>query len=301
MEESLEGWSIIGPEPGGRDENKDWMARTSGAPRAQHWLWKPRTMTGTGNEFALNDVAEVVSSRLAAVLGLPAAECRYAVRDGELGAISLNVTPSGHDLHNGDVFLSAVNGYTRLIPAADKDGRLRGLSRIDEGYTLAAVAEVLDGLPGPPGFEHFTGLQVFAGYLVLDALVANTDRHPRNWAILVKRTDETTSLAPTFDHGSALGSGLTEENRRRKDVGAFCRRGRANPFSPSGQSLVHLARSAMQVAEAELWLDRVQALEDGVIADVVQSPSNRLSEVSSTFVKQVLMINRRRLCDVDVD
>lgn len=301
VEVHLDGWSVIRPEAGGRDENKDWMAETSGAPRNEHWLWKPRRTTGDGSEPALNDVAEVVTSRLAQRLGIPAAECRYAVRDGEAGAISLNVTPPRHDLHNGDVFLSEVEGYSRANPAVDEGGRIRGLARVDEGYTLEAVEQVLENVPGPPGTDDLTGFQVFAGYLVLDALVANTDRHPRNWAILERRWDGHRLLAPTFDHGTALSSGLTEDNRSRRDPRAFCRKGLANPFSPAKQTLVALAHVAVMRSGAQVWLDRVADLGDDAIHEVVRSPESRLSVGSATFIEQILTINRGRLCDVDLN
>jgi hypothetical protein len=301
VEVDLDGWSVIRPEAGGRDENKDWMAETSGAPRSEHWLWKPRRMTGNGAEPAINDVAEVVTSRLADRLGIPAAECRYAVRDGVCGAISLNVTPPRHDLHNGDVFLSEVDGYLRLSPTVDEDGRTRGLTRLDEGYTLDAVEQVLEGLPGPAGTGDLTAFQVFTGYLVLDALVANTDRHPRNWAVLERRSDGARSLAPTFDHGTALSAGLTDDNRLRRDPRAFCHKGLANPFSPAKQSLVGLAHAAVLRSGTEVWLDRIEGLDDDTIREVVQSPESRLSEGSATFVEQILTINRGRLCDVDDD
>lgn len=301
MEIQLDGWSVIRPEAGGRDENKDWMAARSSAPRSEHWLWKPRRATGDGSEPAINDVAEVVTSRLAQHLGIPAADCQYARRDGELGAISLNVTPSLYDLHNGDVFLSEVKGYARNRPTLDSAGRMRGLTRLDEGYTLEAVAQVLEGLPGPPGLADLSGFQVFAGYLVLDALVANTDRHPRNWAILERRSDGARCLAPTFDHGTALGAGLTEDNRRQRDPAAFCRKGLANPFTPAKQSLVALAHAAAERAGAGIWLDRVANLEVEVIQELVNSPENRLSEVSARFVEQILTINRGRLCRVDLN
>jgi hypothetical protein len=38
-------------------------------------------------------------------------------------------------------------------------------------------------LPLPPGVDDALGL--FAGYLLLDALIGNTDRHHENWAVVV--------------------------------------------------------------------------------------------------------------------
>ncbi|MGY2876355.1 hypothetical protein ACVW00_003545 [Marmoricola sp. URHA0025 HA25] len=294
MEVDIGDWAVIAPEPGGREQGKSWVATEPGAARTDHWLWKPRTLTGDGTWPALNDVAEVAASRIAAVMGLPAAECSYA-RKGDLGVISRNVTPSGYDLHDGDVFLHEIEGYDRRDPQFDERGVEKGRVRSNIGYTLEAVSAVLDGMNGPPGYEAMSALQVFAGYLVLDALIANTDRHPRNWAVLEDRANGRRVIAPTFDHGTALGAGLTEPNRETRDVVAFCRRGMANPFSPAKQTLVELARRATNVGEADFWLERVRALDSAVFSDALQAPQGRLSVEASTFMTQVLTINRERL------
>ncbi|MDI6912473.1 HipA domain-containing protein [Nocardioides sp.] len=294
----LSGWSVISPEPGGRDQRKAWMAARSDAARSDHWLWKPRTLTDNGTVPALNDVAEVVSSRIAMRIGLPSAECQYALWKGEQGVVSRNVTPSGYDLHDAETYLSAVEGYSRRSPQFDDVGNQRGRLRSDVGYTLDAVVEVLDGLTGPPGWEEMTAYQVFAGFLVLDALVANGDRHPRNWAVLERRSDGCRAIAPTFDHGSSLGSGLSDERRATRDPRAFCRGGFANPFT-SRPLLLDLARRAVNDAAASFWFERVADLGSDDFDAAVTAPSGRLSVVASTFIGQVLTINRERLCDVD--
>jgi hypothetical protein len=300
IELDLASWSVIGPEAGGRDERKVWVAAEPTAPRSEHWLWKPRQRTDDGSVLATNDVSEVAASRLAQLVGLPAAECRFAVFAGEDGVVSKNVTPSGFDLHDGETFLHEVDGYVRRLPRLDADGRAKGYLRLDEGYTLEAVEQVLEGVGGPPGHEApMSAFQVFAGYLAFDALIANTDRHPRNWALLERRRDGKRFLAPTFDHGTALGSGMSDEKRHSRDPVAFCARGRANAFTPRGQSLVNLAHAALRRSQASLWWERFSSLSDGQIRGVLDAPPGRLSEVASRFIEQVLIINRRRLCDVD--
>jgi hypothetical protein len=107
---------------------------------------------------------------------------------------------------------------------------------------------------------------VFASYLVLDALIGNTDRHHMNWGVL----DDPGSprvLAPTFDHASSLGFLLSDEQRNlrldttdpRQTVEAYasrseqllrrfawacgaCRGGRAGLPQPCGRRLVGARR-----------------------------------------------------------
>ena len=290
-------WAVIRDEPGGRDQNKRWIAENANAPREQHWLWKYRQRTGDGSESALTDCAEVFTSRLAVAMGLPAAECRFAVLDGDLGLISRNVTPHGFALNTGATYLPEVEGYERRPDASIPDG---GRMRRDEGYTLDAVEQVLDYVGPPPGIVDISGFAVFAGYLVLDALVANGDRHLGNWAILERQSDGARFLAPTYDHGSALGAGMTEANRRDKDPEAFARKGRANPFEPRRQPLVDLALEAVRRSGEDLWLERVAALDGAAIRATLEAPPGRLSEVASTFIERVVLENQRRLCHGDV-
>ena len=127
MEIDVSAWTVIRDEPGGRDKNKRWIAEDADAPRDQHWLWKYRQTTGDGSEAALTDCAEVFTSRLAAAIHLPAAECRFAILDGEPGLISRNVTPQGFNLNTGTTYLPEVEGYQRR-PSAGSDsggGRMR--------------------------------------------------------------------------------------------------------------------------------------------------------------------------------
>jgi hypothetical protein len=60
----------------------------------------------------------------------------------------------------------------------------------------------------------------FAEYLMLDAIIGNTDRHHENWGILRRKIKNKwySRLAPTFDHASSLGRELLDE------AGPKCRR-----------------------------------------------------------------------------
>lgn len=287
-------WSVIRPEQGGQDRDKLWVAEASDAPRHEQWLWKPQRTTDDGSVAQTNDVSEVVASRIAGQLGLPAADCRYAALGDQPGVISKNVAPRGFELHDGATYLTSVEGYERGEEMFDSRGRQIGRIRLDRGYTLAAVQEVLEGVSGPPGLEELSAFQVFAGYLVLDALIANTDRHPKNWALL-EDTSGARLLAPTFDHGSALGAGLTDEKRANVDIDRWCGRGVAKPFEDSKQTLVDLAMEAVSTSDSGTWIERVGSLDHDVIQHILEAPDGRMSVPTATFVEKVLTTNQRRL------
>ena len=82
-------------------------------------------------------------------------------------------------------------------------------------YTLAAIADALGGVAAPAGLSgdlsDLRAWDVFVGYLILDAVIGNTDRYEENWAVIVHGDDR--SLAPTFDHASCLGFMLDDDQR----------------------------------------------------------------------------------------
>jgi hypothetical protein len=87
-----------------------------------------------------------------------------------------------------------------------------------KAHTFNAVWDVLGRLKLPsddwmPNRSDLIGsaADVFVGYILLDALVANQDRHHENWAAI---RDCELRLAPTFDHGSGLARNLTDDKRR---------------------------------------------------------------------------------------
>jgi hypothetical protein len=51
-----------------------------------------------------------------------------------------------------------------------------------EGYDLTSIARVLEPYVGWQA--PFGAFDCFAGLLVLDALIANTDRHHENWGVI---------------------------------------------------------------------------------------------------------------------
>lgn len=78
------------------------------------------------------------------------------------------------------------------------------------GYTLDAVGRSLRGVAGArPDVAAFA---CFAGYLVVDAVAGNTDRHQENWAVIESSTGDR-RLAPSFDHASSLGFLLADDAR----------------------------------------------------------------------------------------
>lgn len=294
-------WEVASTEPEGRS-GKDWV-REPGAPvasREQDWLFKP-VVVHAGGDRQGGDWAEKIVSELGFLLGVPCAEVQMAVRHGTRGSLSRNVAPNRWNLMLGYVLMEAV------LPTYVGGARLPGRP----GHSPRNILGVLREGGPPPGFSDLDAAGVFAGYLTLDAWVANQDRHDRNWAVL-ERADAPASrrLAASFDHTSSLGFNLLDRKReqimeRAGGIEQWVGKGRANQFEHEAQlgaavpSLVEVARESLRLAgpaAEQYWLDRLRGL-DGAAVESVAARVPGLSEVTATFVLRVLDTNRRRLVD----
>lgn len=166
-----------------------WLIRPG---TTQHWLCKLTTTPATGVEQG-EDWAEVVSTQVARALSVPCAQTCLCTQDGQRGSLSLSVRPFGYDLVEGKVLLQTENvpGYVPYeVGGHAADPQRPGVER--PGHTLENIRRVLDQVEPPDGWmgpSTATGFDVFVGYLVLDALVANRDRHEENWAVLRAQTN----------------------------------------------------------------------------------------------------------------
>lgn len=283
-------WVIMSQEARGLDP-KDWVVRREevGRPGQAHWwLFKP---VKQASYRRFDDWAEKLSAELARLLDLPSARVELARTGAEEGIISANVTPDGWTMESGDTMLSEFDGY--LSCAADDRPR----NRI--GHNLTNIETVLAGCLGSPGTAcaDWAAAEVFAGFLVFDAWVANTDRHAINWGVLTCEEDGRQALAASFDHGSALASGTQDARLSGTTADDFALRGFASRFENGARlPLVDLARESVQRTggRAGQWLERLASVDAGTIEGLLGGiPA--MSEVRRRFLTSLLLINQGRL------
>lgn len=291
-------WRLVGEESRGT-KPKRWLRH----PETDClWLMKDTTETvyGDGTRYRKgDDWSERVASAVAVRLGLPAARVELAFRkqaeSSTLGVISLSVLAASGD--DGPGTEELIDGNQLLKHPVGRRDRSR--------YTLAAIADALRGVEAPAGIDgDLLGLgawDVFVGYLILDALVGNTDRHEENWAIISRGDDR--SIAPTFDHASCLGFLLNDEQRmarlRTRDRGftpeAYADRART-PFAGRPHPVV-VARQAIEMSDTrvgDLWLDRCS--DAGHLAEPLSLvPEHRMSGPARQFAERVLRQNCQHL------
>lgn len=272
------------------------------------WLFKPVETHGDGTVQG-TDWAEKASSELGRLLGVPTAEIELAVNAGEMGSISRNVRPKGFDMQPGSLWLDADPRLSYSASKSTKSKRVRGAT---PGYNFPDIALSLDSVASPPGFDelmHLDGLGVFSGYLMLDALIANRDRHEENWSVLRPTTGSSrASLAPSYDLAGTLGYQLTDESRERFltghdfSVAKWAARGDAWRFGTGDvgkQSLVELARHALHSAgeTAELhWIGKLDSFTTSD-AEGLFERLPQMSEASRKFALALIATNAERILD----
>ena len=291
-------WPLVGDEIRGT-KPKRWLRDPE---TGSHWLMKDTTESvyGDGTRYWKgDDWSERVASAVAVRLGLPAARAELAFRDQAegpaLGVISLSVlAASGNAVPDREELVDGNQLLRHPVVGRDR-------SR----YTLTAIADALRGVDAPDGLtgdlSDLGAWDVFVGYLILDAVVGNTDRHEENWAVILRDGDR--SLAPTFDHASCLGFMLTDEQRslrlRTRDQGftpeAYASRART-PFAAKPHPVV-VAKQAMAMSgtrAGDLWLDRCSDA-DRLAEPLSLVPEHRMSGLARQFAERVLRRNCRQL------
>ena len=175
-------------------------------------------------------------------------------------------------------------------------------------HNLENIYQALTKLFGKSGRGPV--LTQLAEYLVLDALIGNTDRHHENWGLLLElpsaisgspegKVRLAVSVAPTFDHASPLGRELLDPARDRilaeHKIAAYVRRGRggvylkgsdrygANPLDLVEHGVLAYAGYFTPILRRirETSVDRLIDTVDGV-------PNIRMSVGAKNFTKEFI-------------
>ncbi len=258
---------------------KFWFAYGLGTQRSLFKFSRP----GTGEAWAEKAAAEI-----AELMGLPHAAIELASFTGREGTISPSFVDKGkgEDLVHGNEILSGrLSGYDKA--------KVRGQFEHRLDLILAAISELVQ----PEQRDH--ELAQFAGYLVLDALICNTDRHHENWG-LIRRVGPggltAHTLAPTYDHASSLGRELLDERRQallsERRVEAYIRRGKGAIFmetSLKGENPLELVEKACARNSGVFrpWLERLAGLEKQAFSNIINELPG-VSPVAKAFCTALL-------------
>ncbi len=262
---------------------------------------------GTGEDWA-----EKVACELCDLLGIPHVryELAFEIVEEKPGVVCDSFAPSTPALAHGNQLMLARD--PRYPKGDERKYKVRE-------HTVPAVAEVVRSMKPPPSNWMTrvpegvaSALDVFAGYTMLDAWIANQDRHHQNWGA-IRDDDGTLHLAPTFDHGASLARNLTDKERqgrlttkdKLRQIGPFARRAISAFYADSGEKPLSTvaawrAFAALVPPAAAAWLDRLRAIERATVAAILdQVPADRMSPVCREFTLGLAEENRKRLLNED--
>jgi hypothetical protein len=258
---------------------------------------------GTGEDWA-----EKLACELCTLLGLPHVHYELAL--------------DTHSQHPGVVCESCATGYTGLALGNQLLLERDSFYPANEGqryrvcqHTVEAVIAVLAtvSLPPMPWAIHLplgvlSALDVFAGYVMLDAWIANQDRHHENWGAL--RQGLEVFLAPSFDHGASLARNLSDAERQERletrdtgrQVPSFARRARSAFFGGPSEKRPMTTLEAWHAFAARApranaaWLDRLRQVSESAIREIVRNvPPQRMSGICQEFTVRLLVENQARI------
>lgn len=293
---SISNDQVVDDEPLGSKE-KFWFKQNG-----KLWLFKevrviqrPEGSVPTGEDWA-----EKVAAEISHLLNIPAATVELAEFQGRRGCASLNFTsPAQQLMHGNEVMAGYLQGY-------DPELRFQQSSHTVENIIKAIRAMF------PKANEHRTVLQRLASYMVLDAVVGNTDRHHENWGLLWQvlvnidevseavRLEKQYDIAPSFDHASSLGRELLDEKRaeflRCSKVEAYVRKGKGGIFFPDGKR----GANPLELVEStatdhpdyfQPTLAALRGIPLAKLTDILDRvPNDRISNDANAFAKEMLRV-----------
>ena len=279
------GWRIEVEEMGSKRKfwhrnpqtNTAWLFKFPQANTGQHW-------------------SEKIAAEIAARLGILHAKVELAEFQGMRGSATESFARRGRELVHGNQLLE------RVVHGYDPERRFR-----QSAHTLSNIWRVMDRV-----FENVESARRakrrIAEYLVLDALIGNTDRHHENWGVLRKRAGDywTGLVAPSFDHASSLGRELLDTRRDRhlaeNRVGNYAEKGRGAIYwseeEQRGPSPLELVRRGTDTHPDFFRpaLAKLEKLDESVLRRLVNRvPDDWMTPSARKFSGALLCYNFGRL------
>ena len=262
----------------------------------QRWLFK-EARPNTGEDWAEKAAAEIAHA-----LAINAAKVELADYNGKVGCISCNFidVDAGEALvHGNEIMAWKVTGYDKAKVFRQADHTLENIQLAIQALSDFANTDAV--------------LTELAGYLVLDALIGNTDRHHENWGLRlhspVAQQTRTLSAAPSFDHASSLGRELLDARRiellTNQQIDRYISKGRGgifrDPQQAHGENPLRLVQVAARAYPAYFRpaIERVAVLDTQVLHDIFERlPPERVAEPAKRFAEAMTLSARTALINL---
>lgn len=155
---------------------------------------------------------------------------------------------------------------------------------------------------------------VFVGYLMLDALVSNQDRHHENWGVILL-SEEGVFFAPTFDHASSLGRNETDEARidrlitrdKGRSVEAYVARAKSAFYATFSSTMPLTTLDAFREAAklrpkaADYWLRQLANIDNAAYKYILMEvPDSEISVPARDFAARMMEVNVTRILHTNI-
>lgn len=262
----------------------------------RRWLFK-EARPNTGEDWAEKAAAEIARE-----MGINAAAVELATYGGRRGCISLNfidVVAGEALIHGNEIMAWTVTGYDKTKTFRQSD------------HTIENIQAAIRALFGQDETGAEGILTDLAGYMVLDALISNTDRHHENWGLRlrVEAQSQVLRVAPSFDHASSLGRELRDERRAEllsaNRIAWYLGKGKGgifrDPDQRHGENPLRLVQVAARAYPSFFRpaLERVDALNPESITRILAAlPQQRASALAKQFAQSMIFSARSSLIEI---
>jgi hypothetical protein len=223
----------------------------------QPWLFK-FTRENTGEDWS-----EKIASELAHLLEIPSAQVELASFMGKRGCASRSFVEKEKGfalIHGSEVLAGRVLGYERSKHRGQSDHCVKNIiTAVEKTFTPRRRTQQL---------------RTLAGFIVLDAIICNTDRHHDNWGLLRGLSVQGKTIhriAPSFDHASSLGRELNNDRCKaildNNSIDKYILRGRGGIYwNTSDNKAENPLLLAIKTAESypayfQLWIHKLKELD----------------------------------------
>jgi hypothetical protein len=284
-------------------KEKFWFKHSDG----NWWLFK-YNRRGHGDDWS-----EKIACEIAGNLGLPHAHVELATFENSRGVVSRDFTERGRFplIHGNELLANIINpGYPKDQNYKVTEHTVQSIRHILDGAWITRRVLEESSTMLAKEYAEIEGIvsasDLFAGYLTLDALVGNTDRHHENWAVI--RAGRQICLAPTFDHASCLGFSLSDAERidrltpgGNRSVETFADKalsklylaGTDKPLTTLA-AFVEVTRDRPEARRA--WIERLRQIADNDYSAIIDRvPMERMSHPARDFAYALLTENRDRI------
>ena len=287
-------WVINFEEMGSKE--KFWYSKPD---EKTNWLFKhPRPNTG-------EHWAEKIAAEIASVIGIRHAKVELAKFHDERGSVTESFARGGRVLHHGNQMLEvAIDGYNPEKKFHQSHHTLENIWKVLDIVFVKSNSFIKS--------ESLTRAKLaIVNYMVLDALIGNTDRHHENWGVLLRRVGDGWSVivAPSYDHASSLGRELRDEHRDRlvaeNRVGDYVEKGRGAIYwsenERHGPSPLELVRRAADTYP-ELFHPaslKLAKIDEEVFSQIVNRiPSDWMTSSARVFAIEFMRYTYEKLQEI---